>query len=419
MGLTAPNQMGTLGKLGFVLSSIANPNLPFEYQNQLADQNERAKELEFRRQERAFKLAEIERQRQQQEMQQQFLGRISSPQTVEGQIPAGQFGPGAPVQAVPQFGREQIMEGLASGISPKFLGNLSSLLNPAPEYKTVGDTVLMQTPEGLQPVYRGLSSLQENIQDLALLSQLPPEVLGNLEENVQKFSPLLGGGGTTVNVSTQDALENVASKEAQKIYGGGVGQRANSRITLADEALNQNLQLDIITDALARGAETGLGQSQIASINNLYASLTGSEPPDNLAPTELIRGIGGQLSLRFRNPDSGLGLPGATSNTELQFLKSIAPSLELSKDGNVELIKAFKRVNKLKTDMAEYQQTIISENNGVIPNNIDLQMREFVKNYELFSPEERKRLENFLEQNDSQQSEQKFTTPSGITYTVE
>jgi hypothetical protein len=34
-----------------------------------------------------------------------------------------------------------------------------------------------------------------------------------------------------------------------------------------------------------------------------------------------------QIALKYRNPDSGFGLPGATSNRELNFVQRMAPGL--------------------------------------------------------------------------------------------
>jgi hypothetical protein len=199
---------------------------------------------------------------------------------------------------------------------------------------------------------------------------------------------------TTVNVNTGDNLKNVAEKKANEVYGGKIGENVNKRFSMAEEAYNQNAQLDTVALALADGARTGFGEEVLLNIRSL-AQTIGIDVGD-LGPEELIRKISNEMALRLRNPDSGLGLTGNTSNKDLDFLKASVIGLSRTEGGNRLIIEMMRKYNKMKIDIAQKQDELIAANDGNIPRDIDRQMLKFANEYEMFSADERKQIEGFL-----------------------
>lgn len=189
-------------------------------------------------------------------------------------------------------------------------------------------------------------------------------------------------------------------KAADKKFGEGVGERASKRIQEAQVSAQANADLDRMLLALDRGAQTGFGEELILNIKSLGNTAFGLEFDESDSEAEIIRKLSNEMALRLRNPDSGLGLTGSTSNKDLDFLKASVPGLQRTEGGNLKIIDYAKRVNKLKSDAAAYQAQLIQQSGGV-PQDLDAKVMDFVNNYELFSAAERAELQKVSASNKS------------------
>lgn len=196
---------------------------------------------------------------------------------------------------------------------------------------------------------------------------------------------------TVVNVNTQG--ESAATKR----FGENIGERAGERVDMAEEAIDQNVLLDRVSLALERGAGTGTGEETFLNLKGIGENIFGMDF-EGVPEQEVIRTIQNQMALRLRNPDSGMGLPGSTSNRDLQFLKDSVVGLARSEEGNELLIDFMKRQNNMKVDVVAEQNRIINENNGVVPSDLDSRIMEYVNDYDFFTPEERTQLQLSAEQ---------------------
>lgn len=197
---------------------------------------------------------------------------------------------------------------------------------------------------------------------------------------------------TTNIIMPAEKIVNEGERRATGVYGEEVGKAAALRDKLATEGMNQNVQLDRIKLALERGAITGLGAETVSNLVSM-ASTLGIDVPENISESEVIRRVQGEMALRARNPESGLGLTGNTSNKDLSFLKSVVPGLQQSKQGNIAIIDLNQRLNKMKMDMSQYQQSVIAQNGGSIPLNLESKMMEYANNYQFFNKDEKSQLE--------------------------
>jgi hypothetical protein len=213
---------------------------------------------------------------------------------------------------------------------------------------------------------------------------------------------------TTVNVGGPESVVASGQKKATEKYGESLGTRIDKRYQQAEEADRQNVQLDQVALALSRGAKTGAGQEAILTARR-YLKTAGIDV-GNLSDQELIQKISNEMALRLRNPESGLGLTGNTSNKDLEFLRNSVVGLNRTEEGNRVIIEAMRQYNRLRKDVAIRQGQIIEANDGVVPLNIEQQLMEYVNEYQLFTPSERSQIEGFMKGG-------KATTQSGGTPT--
>ena len=191
------------------------------------------------------------------------------------------------------------------------------------------------------------------------------------------------------------AIDQRGESAATKAFGGTVGVRAGDRAdkafaTFADDANLTRLEL-----ALARGGRSGFGESVILDVRGALDTLGLADFPEGAQESEIIRSIGNVLALRMRNPDSGLGLTGNTSNRDLIFLKESVAGIGRSEGGNLLLIKMAKKLNEFKRAIAEEQSNIITDHGAVVPINLDALLMKFANNYQMFTESERKEISLF------------------------
>lgn len=205
------------------------------------------------------------------------------------------------------------------------------------------------------------------------------------------------GPATKIDIYTGEKIAGAGEKKATEKFGTGVGERADKRLTEAFGAKRMNNQLDRVALAISRGATTGLGQETILDIRNLAQTL-GVQAGPEVKEQELIRTISNEMALRLRNPESGLGLTGNTSNKDLQFLKDSVVGLGRTPQGNVLIVEMLKKFNDIKVGLADEQARIVEKNGGVVPLNLDKQLMEYLNKVDFLSPTERKEIEMLAKQ---------------------
>jgi hypothetical protein len=179
---------------------------------------------------------------------------------------------------------------------------------------------------------------------------------------------------------------------ADKAFGKAVGEGAVERNQQAAATITEDQDLSRMELAIKRGAQTGRGEQTILELKNLGNTLFGLELAEADTEAEVVRAISNRLALQLRNPDSGLGLPGSTSNKDLDFLKAAVTGLQQSEEGNLLMIKYRRRQNQMKRDIAAEQARIISAE-GKTPLNLDSRLIQFANNYDFLTGEERAEIE--------------------------
>lgn len=189
-----------------------------------------------------------------------------------------------------------------------------------PELKTaIGDDGREHTvavyPDGTMvwgPAKTGLLSPEEEAQKARLAKEQAAAGATNVTTNV---------GGQKI----PDSLIQVATKASDE----------------ADNAIQQQTEIAQFADAL-KGAHTGPLAPLSVNIRTMLKSLGLSDAQVgndvSVDQYQLLQALQNQQALRLRNPASGFGLTGNTSNQDVRFLQSMVPGIEKMPGANEAML---------------------------------------------------------------------------------
>jgi hypothetical protein len=171
---------------------------------------------------------------------------------------------------------------------------------------------------------------------------------------VKDISPL-AGPSTVLNMGGELTPIEKGLQEADIAMVNKLGESAAS----AEE------QNSVYSEMLPLIGNTysGIGGDLVVKGKQVVRALGGN--PDGLEEGEILRALGNQLALRLRNPDSGMGLTGNTSDRDVKFLKDSVPNIEKSPEGNRKLIEIAVRINQRKVEKAEMAKNYIRQNGSM------------------------------------------------------
>lgn len=164
-------------------------------------------------------------------------------------------------------------------------------------------------------------------------------------------------GETKPLVSLNQTQEREFSKGVGKLqaeqYGKVTGEGA--------EANNQLVAVAQLEEILNSGIATGPIANAALPVKQLASSLGLDVDNERIAKQETFRTITNQMALRLRNPESGLGLTGSTSERDLQFLKDSVPGLDKTEAGNRLIIDFYKRAQNRKIEAAGLAEKYVEQ----------------------------------------------------------
>lgn len=132
--------------------------------------------------------------------------------------------------------------------------------------------------------------------------------------------------------------------------------------TKADAARQSNATLGALDQALSNpDVVTGALGPTALSLRRAAVAL-GIGDAETVADSELVRTIGNQLALQLRNPETGLGMPGAVSDRDLQFLQQSVPGLANTVAGNRQLIDYMRRLNQRSVQIEQLANDYVQRN---------------------------------------------------------
>ena len=140
----------------------------------------------------------------------------------------------------------------------------------------------------------------------------------------------------------------------------------------AKEAQNMNNTYTDMEKLLDTGIKTGtLANAELEAKKLLNVFGIDSK---GLAEGQAFKALGNQLALRMRNPSSGFGLTGNTSDRDVKFLKSTVPQISNTPEGNRLIIKLAKAVNNRKIEQLKIAEQYVQENGYYNPIEVNKQI---------------------------------------------
>jgi len=130
---------------------------------------------------------------------------------------------------------------------------------------------------------------------------------------------------------------------------------------------------------LLKGMKTGKFAEVTKTAKGYLQALFPGRKIEGLEELEVFNALSNQLALLVRNPKSDMGLPGSTSNRDLDFLIQSVPNLKTSTGGNELLLELYEVSHQLKVDTMNEQRRIIKENGGVPPIDLEDRLNNFVE----------------------------------------
>ena len=172
---------------------------------------------------------------------------------------------------------------------------------------------------------------------------------------------------TTTGETPEMAAERESLKELAKqfsIKDANMLETAGKERDISRRYINE---LNVMENLLDSGIDTGPLAGRLIGVKGLINDIFGGAAPGifdekEIARQEAMVAISNQLALIARNPDSGGGLPGATSNKDLQFLKGIVPSVVKTEEGNRLLIFIMRKRHENAVEYANQLESYIRKN---------------------------------------------------------
>jgi hypothetical protein len=142
--------------------------------------------------------------------------------------------------------------------------------------------------------------------------------------------------GTTVNVNSKQETEE------SKAIGKALGQQYVEIQDAGVKATGKVNKLDRLS-GLLEGVQTGKLTPKLTDFAS-YADAFGIKLDPKLDAKQAAQSLIGELVLQARNPSGGAGMPGAMSDADREFLKSINPSLATTPGGNKMIIDTLRKL---------------------------------------------------------------------------
>ena len=215
----------------------------------------------------------------------------------------------------------------------------------------------------------------------ALLTPEQAQTMGLPEGERWQVSPNgqikpVSGSQTTVNVNTEG--DTAWEKESAKLFA----QRYDTLTTQAQSAQQMLGLYDIAQSALDTGMRTGVMGGGEQAVRQLGLAM-GIGDADKVAGAELLTSVTNRMALQMRNPDSGMGMPGAVSDRDLRFLKDAQIGLDRSPEGNRRMLEAFRALEQRKVEVAALADQYI-EQNGRLDVGFNKMVREYAETNPMF-----------------------------------
>ncbi len=271
---------------------------------------------------------------------------------------AGQYMQSPEQQAIGQFGPTP--EGAASipGMQPKFDQNrmvMDMLKTPGMGAQALGMLSKDETPialgEGGKLVTRSGREIASNPKadsNKPINGYLVPDGKGGWKIDPAFYAAEQGlkrAGASNVSVNTRQESEE--AKTVGKAFGEQYADIQKGGYESAAKIAKYNRM-----EQLLSGIQTGKLTPAATDIAATAESL-GIKVDPKLPAKQAAQALANEVALTLRNPAGGAGMPGALSDKDLVFLRSMTPGLGNTPGGNALIIQTAKKLAQRDRDIAK------------------------------------------------------------------
>ncbi len=187
-------------------------------------------------------------------------------------------------------------------------------------------------------------------------------------------------GATQVNVNPgEKAFNQQMGKMGAEAYGKIQSQAENARGMLG--------MYDLAEDAINTGVRTGILGDKELTVRQFGQMLGVDTDANKVAGGELLRSVQNKMALMMRSPDGGMGMPGALSDRDIQFLKDSQIGIDRSPEGNRRMLQAFRALEQRKLDVARLADEYVQQHGSFDQGGFNRVLREFADQNPLFNSE--------------------------------
>jgi hypothetical protein len=232
---------------------------------------------------------------------------------------------------------------------------------------------------------------------------MAPELANIVARNPQMLQQVLAGVVGPRNPTVVPDGASVLMPDGRTVTPGGAGGR---QARAFDQALGRQQAETLGT--INSGARNA--RDQIANLESMEAALneyqrtstlgTGLAAPYEAAlrraaqhlgagnaatagAAELVTSIQNRMALLMRNPDGGMGMPGALSDADRRFLVASQPGIDKSPAGNKLMIEILRRTEQRKVEIAQLAEQYVQRHGSLT--GFEAAVREFAAANPLFA----------------------------------
>lgn len=317
------------------------------------------------------------------DMARQMRQKMQMMKLVDSFIPGGGGTP-----AAPDVGQGQTSA--AGGGGDLSFGPVAGGVNPG-QIPSAGMSVGSRTTAPVGPQDYSLQSSQAGGPSIPMQT---PSQTGQVQNFAGRSDPyadnrriaMLVAGGLLPKEAAELLAKNPQAK-FQESYDTKEGEDlAKNMAEMRDtgyKAIAKRGTFDLL-EKLAADPNTIQGMGADASITMRRIADAFGIKSEGLAPTQVFQALVNQFALEMRSTSNGGGMPGSMSDKDLSFLRSMAPSISNTPEGNLALIRIMKRINDRNAEVAKLASNYAENNNGRLDRRFQPLLSQWSEKHPLF-----------------------------------
>lgn len=207
-------------------------------------------------------------------------------------------------------------------------------------------------------------------------------IAAGLQPGTPEFQTAMMDAINKPSVSIDQRAESAGQVEMAKNFAKRYDEINNQ----ANNAYEMLGMYDAAERAINSGVYTGPGGGAMLELQRIGASL-GITNVEQAAAGELLQAIQNRAALLMRNPQGGMGMPGALSDKDIAFLKAAQVGINNTPEGNRLMLSVLRALEQRKIEIGILADEYITEN-GQLDAGFNARVRQYAQENSLFGEQE-------------------------------